>query len=153
MEDVKLLMGMMSLEETLESTQKGIYPMVVDGIDKIDPNFFFGDVDPTEMNGKEGLASYYPSENGKRGYYTGDSFHNVKSILLSNGTEASVVRNTFPSRFDEEKNKIFPEIDQVTGEQIPLMSAVYTLSNGQTVSLEECIRQIEEMNPIGASKS
>ncbi len=152
-ENIKLLMGIMSLEETLESTKKGIYPMVVDGIDKIDPNFFFGDIDPTEISGKEGLESYYPSENGKRGHYMGDPFHNVSHILLSNGNEAPVVRTNFPSRFDEEEERLLPEIDEVTGEEIPLMSAVYTLSNGQTVSLKECIAQIEEMNPIGASKS
>lgn len=149
-EGIKLLMGMMPMDEALESTKNGVYPMVIDGVD---PSILYGDLDPSKIIGKESLASYNLSENGKRMVFLGTPIDNVTHIVTSNGTELSVIKTTPSARLDEETLEPIIGIDETTGKEMLEMDSIYTLADGRAFSLMECIEQIEEMNPIGASKS
>lgn len=147
---MKLLMGIMPMDMALESTKNGVYPMVIDGID---PSILYGDLDPSRIIGKESLSSYNPLENGKRMGFFGTPIDNVTHIVTSNGTELPVIKTTPSVRLDEETLDPIIGIDETTGKEMVEMDTIYTLADGRAVSLSECIEQIEEMNPIGASKS
>ena len=148
-ENVKLLMGMMTLGEASESTKQGVYPMVIDGMD---PSVLYGITNPSKINGKEWLSSYFPSENDKRLHYFGSPLNKVTHIVSANGAEVPVVKTTPSARLDEETNDVVIGIDDLTGDEIPEMDSIYTLESGQTVSLRECIEQIEEMYPVRLPK-
>lgn len=137
-ENIKLLMGIRSLGEASELTKIDIYPMVVDGMD---PSLFSENVYPNKIEGEEWQSCYFPTSDPKRGYYFGNPLHNVTHVILSNGNEIPVVKTTPLARIDESTGKEMDEMDEI-----------YTLANGLTVSLKECIAEIGEMNPARLSK-
>lgn len=133
---IKLYMGMKPLEAAKQSIEAEVYPMVIDGLDQLDPKLFSGDVDPDAIIGYEYLSGYALSEETGRGHYV-PTQHEASVIVMASGDEVPVMGITSSRR----------------EEGIPAFDTIYMLPNGQSLSLQECIEQIEEINKTPSLKN